>query len=660
MAAPTTSVPRQRVGGTSSVATGSSSGSWGSVRSIAGALPVDAGRPFTRLPASRPVSPASQRRRREATTHRVNGLAASAPSARQTIASLDGRRHAVRSTPERDHVAFDHIVVGSGSSGAAVAAGLATEPDTSVLLLEAGPRDRDPRIRIPAAVTDLWFGPLDWSYVTTPQSGLDGRVDAWPRGRVLGGSSSINAMMYVRGMAADYDAWAAGGATGWDAAAMTETFRALEDDARGPAPHRGVGGPVRIEQQRSPRPVTQAFLDACEELGLPRVADYHVDLDGCGLTAVTQRAGRRWSAADAFLRQPMAEQGSALTVRTGVEVVRVVIEQGRAVGVEVIVDGRLRSARATREVVLSAGTIASPMLLQRSGIGPAEELSELGIEVVADRPAVGQNLQDHVTSGIIARTAGGSLHGADRDPRALLRWLRRHDGPLTSNLGEAVAFLRTRDGELPDIELFTIPSATKDHGRVRFPHHGLTIGAILLRPHSRGRVSLAADPMGPPRIDPGTFSDPEGEDLARLVDGVAFAQRLVTDTTALGGVVERLVDPPALLPDREAIAAHIRATAQTLYHPVGTCRMGSDSDAVVDPELRVIGVDGLRVVDASVMPTLVRGHTHAPALAIGMRGAELIARAWRRGEPGGQHPDEPGGGHLGVGRVPSRDVADGM
>jgi len=533
-------------------------------------------------------------------------------------------------------VVFDHIVVGAGSSGSAVAAGIAARGDTSVLLLEAGPRDRDPRIRIPAAATNLWFSRLDWSFMTTPQAGLDGRVDAWPRGRVLGGSSSVNAMMYVRGMDADYDGWAAAGATGWDAAAMAETFRALEDDDRGAAAHRGVGGPVRIEQQRSPRPVTEAFLDACEELGLPRVADYHLDVDGCSLTAVTQRGGRRWSAADAFLREPIA----GLTIRTGVEVARVVIERGRAVGVEVLVDGRRRFARADREVVLSAGTIQSPVLLQRSGIGPADELRALGIEVVADRPSVGENLQDHVTSGLVAGTARGSLYGADRDPRAMARWLRHHDGPLSSNIAEAIAFFRTRADDLPDIELIAIPAATRDHGRIRYPRHGITIGAILLRPASRGRVSLAPDPTAPPRIDPATFTDPGGEDLERLVDGVAFAQRLVTETTALGGVVEDLIDPPAVLPDREAIAAHIRATAQTLYHPVGTCRMGSDTDAVVDPQLRVNGVDGLRVVDASVMPTLVRGHTHAPALAIGMRGAQIIATA-SSAAPGGHLPDEP-------------------
>ncbi len=531
-------------------------------------------------------------------------------------------------------MAFDHIVVGAGSSGAAVAAGLAAHGDTSVLLLEAGPRDRDPRIRVPAAATQLWFGPLDWSFETTPQAALGGRVDAWPRGRVLGGSSSVNAMMYVRGMDADYDGWAAAGATGWDAAAMTENFRALEDDDRGVAAHRGVGGPIRIEQQRSPRPVTETFLDACEELGLPRVADYHLDVDGCSLTAVTQRNGRRWSAADAFLREPIA----GLTIRSGVEVSRVVIEGGRAVGVEVVVDGRRRFARADREVVLSAGSIQSPLLLQRSGIGPADELRALDIEVVADRPSVGENLQDHVVSGIVAGTAGGSLYGADRDPRALLRWLRHHDGPLSSNIAEAIAFLRTRVDELPDIELIAIPAATTDHGRVRYPRHGVTIGAILLRPASRGRVSLSPDPTAPPRIDPATFTDPEGDDLARLIDGVAFVQRLVTESTALGGVVEQLIDPPAVLADREAIAAHIRATAQTLYHPVGTCRMGSDTDAVVDPELRVNGVGGLRVVDASVMPTLVRGHTHAPALAIGMRGVELIA-ASSSPTPGGLHPD---------------------
>ena len=536
---------------------------------------------------------------------------------------------ALRDQPGEGSVAVDYIVVGAGSAGCAVAAGLAAQPDTSVLLLEAGPRSRDPRVHLPAAASELWFGSLDWAYTTEPQPGLAGRRDHWPRGRLLGGSSAINATMYVRGMDVDYDEWAAAGATGWDAAAMTAAFLELEDDVRGPAPHRGVGGPVRVEHQRDPRPVTLAFLDACEELGLPRVDDYHREPDGCALNMVTQRDGRRWSAVDAFLRDHRPGPGSQLYVRTGVQVDRVAVDAGRAIGVDVTVDGATRFARARREVILSAGTVASPTLLQRSGIGPADDLRALGVDVVVDLPGVGANLQDHVVTGMVAAVRGGSLHGADRDPRSLLAWLRNRRGPLTSSTMEAIGFLRTRDAEpAPDIEVVALPMGIRDHGRVRHPRHALTVGAVLLRPRSRGQVRLASsDPSVAPLVDPRVFTDEGDDDLTRMVDGLAFVQRLLTETSALEPVVEELLEPDRPLTDRAALADHARALAQTLYHPVGTCRIGTDAAAVVDPELRVVGIDGLRVADASVMPTLIRGHTNAPSMAIGMRAARLIAPA---------------------------------
>ncbi len=522
----------------------------------------------------------------------------------------------------------DHIVVGAGAAGCAVAAGLVEQHGATVLLLEAGPTGRDPRLSIPAAASDLWFGRYDWAYETEPQPGLGGRRDTWPRGRVLGGSTAINAMMYVRGMDTDFDEWEACGASGWGAAEMTAAFRRLEDDVRGPADHRGVGGPVRIEHQRDPSPLTTAFLDACEELGIPRVDDYHADPDGCGLTMVTQRVGRRWSAADAFLRPLLRARDPRLILRTDVEVDRIVVEGGRAVGVEAVVDGRRRVARATAGVVLAAGTVESPHLLLRSGIGPAAHLRERGVEVVADLPGVGENLQDHVLSGVAAGTDGDSLYGADRDLGALARYVRRRRGRLTSNLAEAIAFVRTgADEPLPDVELMALPVALRDHGRTRFPEHGLTIGAILLRPESRGRIRLRGTAPGqPPRIDPRTCEDPDGVDLRRLRDGVRWCQRLVTETAALGGRVTHLIEPSRRLTDAAELTAHVRRTVQTLYHPVGTCRIGTDDLAVVDPRLRVHGFDGLWVADASVMPTVPRGHTQATAMAIGDRFArELVS-----------------------------------
>jgi choline dehydrogenase len=527
----------------------------------------------------------------------------------------------------------DYVVVGAGSAGSALAAGLVERTDAHVLLLEAGPPARDPRIGVPAMAADLWFGRLDWAFATEPQPGLAGRVDTWPRGRVVGGSSAINAMMHVRGLDVDFDGWAAAGADGWGAATMAALFLALEDDERGLTAHRGVGGPVRVERQRDPRPLTLAFLDACAELGLPVVDDYHAEPDGAALTMVMQRRGRRLTAAEAFLAPHLPSRRHAplgpgrLTLRTGVLVHRVLVEDGRAVGVEVSVDGKLRSVRVEREVLLAAGAVATPTLLWRSGIGPADELRGLGLDVIADAPAVGADLQDHIASGMVVGTDGGSLYGADRDPRVLARWLTSRRGPATSNLGEAVAFLRTDEAEpAPDVELLAIPAPLLDHGRTRFPQHGLTVAAIVLTPDSRGRVWLrSVDPTAPPVIEPGTFSDPGGRDLARMVSGLRTVQALLTSTRALGHRVTARLSPDGPLADMAAFRAHARATGQTLYHPVGTCRMGTDEAAVVDPLLRVRGVTGLRVADASVMPRIVRGHTNAASMAIGMRAAELIA-----------------------------------
>lgn len=527
----------------------------------------------------------------------------------------------------------DYVVVGAGSAGSAVAAGIVERSDAHVLLLEAGGEARDPRIAIPATASDLWFGRNDWALTTEPQAGLGGRRDTWPRGKVVGGSSAINAMMWVRGLDVDFDGWEAAGADGWGAARMNTLFQRIEDDERGLAPTRGVGGPLRIERQRDPRPLSLAFLDACAELGMPVVDDYHARPDGAALTMVTQQRGRRVTAADAFLAPHRPRRGrpalgpGRLTVRTGATVDRVLVEGGRAVGVEVRVGGAVRRVRAEREVVLAAGTVMTPAILQRSGLGPAEELARHGITVHVDLPGVGADLQDHVAAGMVAATDGGSLHGADRDPRVLARWVARRRGPATSNLGEALAFLRTDESDpAPDVELIAIPAPILDHGRTRFREHGITVGAVVLTPESRGRIVLRGpDPTAPPVIEPGTFSDAQGRDLGRMVSGLRTVQALLTGTRALGGRVTGLLNPRAPLPDTSALRTYARETAQTLYHPVGTCRMGADDAAPVDPQLRVRGVEGLRVADASVMPRLVRGHTNAASIAIGVRAGELLA-----------------------------------
>jgi choline dehydrogenase len=535
----------------------------------------------------------------------------------------------------------DYVVVGAGSAGCALAAGLVERTDAHVLLLEAGPEARDPRIAIPASTGDLWFGRNDWAFVTEAQPGLGGRRDTWPRGRVVGGSSAINAMMWVRGLDVDFDGWESAGATGWGSRRMNELFQTIEDDERGLAPTRGVGGAMRIERQRDPRPLTLSFLDACAELGIPIVDDYHARPDGAALTMVTQRRGRRVTAADAFLaphrpsrRRPALGPGR-LTVRTSTTVDRVLLEDGRAVGVEVRVGPEVRTVRVRKEVILSAGAVMTPVILMRSGIGAASELERHGISVVADREAVGADLQDHVASGMVVGTDGGSLFGADRDPRVLARWLARRTGPATSNLGEAVAFVRSDESEpAPDIELLAIPAALLDHGRTRFPEHGMTVAAIVLTPESRGRIGLrSADPAAPPLVEPGTFSDRDGRDLERMVGGLRTVQALLTETRAFGERITRRLSPRGPLVDVRALRAHARETAQTLYHPVGTCRMGMDEGAVVDTELKVRGVAGLRVADASVMPRIVRGHTNAPSIAIGVRAGQLVSAAADGGLP---------------------------
>ncbi len=526
-------------------------------------------------------------------------------------------------------MAHDYIVVGAGSAGCALAAGLAAKPDTSVLLLEAGPTDRNLQVRVPAAMADLWLSELDWAYDTTPQPGLDGRGDTWPRGKLIGGPASINAMMYVRGLEPDFDAWADAGADGWDAAAMLAAFRRIEDDARGPAEHRGTGGPLHVQPQRDPSPLSLAFLDACAELGIEPTDDYHLDPYGASLAMVTQRPGRRWSAADAFLRPALKARGSQLTVRPDIEVTRIVVEDGRAVGVGAIVRGRRRVTRANSEVIVCAGAVASPTLLQRSGVGPADQLRRVGIDVAVDLPGVGENLADHLSVPSIAAVDGPhSLYGADTEHRHLLRWLTGRRGKLTSNIGEALAFLRP-DGEQPgpDLELIFAPAGIREHGAVEVEQPAVTCGPILLQPASRGSVRLASSEHRiPPLVDPGSLSDPEGEDLRRLVHGARVAQQVLTTTEALGRHVTSLLLPERILDDDAQLAAHVRATAVTLYHPVGTCRIGRDDDplAVVDPQLRVRGVDGLRVADASVLPSLIRGHTNAAAIAVGERAARIV------------------------------------
>jgi choline dehydrogenase len=534
-----------------------------------------------------------------------------------------------------DGLEADYVVVGAGSAGAALAARLSEDPNVSVLLLEAGGPDKALELHVPAAFSKLFRGAYDWNYDTVPQPGLEGRTVYWPRGKTLGGSSSLNAMMWIRGFAADYDEWAdaAGPAWSWDA--LVPYFQRVERTSDPADATQGAHGPQSVEHQRDPRPHTAAFLAAAAEAGHPLTPPNLPAAQGFSQTMVSQRRGGRASTADAYLRP--AKKRRNLRVVTGAHARRVTFEgverEPRATGVYVDIDGITRRARARREVVLAGGAINTPQLLMLSGIGPAEHLAEHGIDVLVDAPDVGANLQDHLVAGLAPAAKGGTLFAAEK-PAELVKYLAARKGMLTSNVGEAYGFVRTdvadRTGApegLPDIEIIFASAPYVGEGLVPTPAHGLTVGAILLRPRSRGTIRLAsADPSAAPLIDPAYLSDPDGIDAETMLAGLAECERLI-DTDALGAVTTGgWVQPEGgeHMTPAERAELSMRRYSHTLYHPVGTARMGTDAASVVDPELRVRGVAGLRVADASVMPTVIRGHTNAPAIVIGEVAADLI------------------------------------
>lgn len=520
----------------------------------------------------------------------------------------------------------DFVIIGAGPAGCVLASRLSADPASRVRLLEAGPAADKSEIRIPAAFNKLFQTPVDWNYRTEPEPNLGGRRLYWPRGKMLGGSSSMNAMMWVRGNPADYDEWAALGNRGWSWLEVLPYFRRAERCARGPADHRGCEGPLHVAEQRSPNPATRAFVAAAEQAGIRRTDDINgPPYEGVDLTQVLQRRGARCSAADAYLKPALRRPNLRLV--TGAHATRIVFEGRRAVGVEYRRAGRTEVARARREVLVAGGAVNSPQLLLLSGVGPAAQLQALGITPVHDLPGVGENLQDHLAVAVIVRCPQPITLAAAESVSSLLRYLLLRRGMLTSNVGEALALVRsTPAAPAPDVELIFAPVPYIDHGLTPPPGHGLTIGVVLLRPASRGRIALrSADPFEAPRIHANYLSDPDGRDLATLLQGTRLAQRVFAMPALAPFVGEPLAPPQPELDDAE-LETYVRARSETLYHPVGSCRMGADPLAVVDAELRVHGVEGLRVVDASVMPTLVRGHTQAPTVMIAEKAADLILR----------------------------------
>ncbi|RSN39698.1 choline dehydrogenase [Amycolatopsis sp. WAC 04197] len=519
----------------------------------------------------------------------------------------------------------DYIVVGAGSAGCALAARLGADPGVKVALVEAGGPDDDPAVKIPVAFPTLFGGAADWDYRSTPQPGLDGRVVRVPRGRMLGGCSSLNANVWTRGHSADFDGWAEAGATGWSYEDIEPYFRRSEhrigDDASAVY---GVDGPLYVEDVRGESEATSAFLDACAELGLPRSAGVNTaDHTGAGRMPTAQRRGERWSAADGYLR---TLDHPGLEVITGLHVRRIVVTDGRATGIEALAsDGSVVSITARREVILSAGAVNSPQLLMLSGIGPAAQLAEHGIDCVADVPGVGLGLQDHVFTPLIVHCPKPVTLASAGDPAAAALYESERRGPLTSNVAEAACFVASDPGRrAPDLEISFLPVAFVDHGVDPPSDHALTIAVVLVQPESSGQVRLrSADPADAPEIDFGTFTDSAGDDLRRLIYGVTIARRML-GTAALAPYVGKSWHPALDLDDARSVERHIRNHTDTVYHLAGTCRMGADENAVVDAELRVRGVAGLRVVDASVMPRITRGHTHAPTVMIAERAADLI------------------------------------
>lgn len=517
---------------------------------------------------------------------------------------------------------YDYVVVGAGSAGSAVAARLSEDPGCRVALLEAGPADRNPLIHIPAAFSELFETRLDWNYRTVNQPKLGGRRIYWPRGQMLGGSSSINAMMWVPGHRADYEEWAAAAGPGWGPEEIGATLRRIEAFTAAPdGTEHGATGPLHVEDLRSPHPLTARFLAACAALGMPGTQ-----------TAVTQHEGRRWSAADAYLKP--ARSRPNLVVHTGALATRILFHDRRAAGVRYLDGRRVGSVAARREVILCGGAVNTPQLLMLSGVGPAEHLKRRGVKIVADLPEVGRNLRDHLAAGLVVRAKDTKTLISGRTPAGFARYVAGRRGPLSSNVGEAYLFTTSREGlDQPDVEVVFAPVAFLDEGLTRPKEHGYTVSAVVQKPLSHGTITLSTlDPTAAPTIDPAYLSDPEGVDYATLKRGVALCEKI-----AASPQLAPFSDGYLLLPDlsgEELHEASIRRHAQTLYHPVGTCRMGGDADSVVDPELRVRGIDGLRVADASVMPTIIRGHTNAPSIVIGEKAAELVKDAERAARKG--------------------------
>ncbi len=529
--------------------------------------------------------------------------------------------------------AFDYVIVGGGSAGCVLAARLSEDPDVTVCLLEAGPVDTSVLIHCPAGLALLaQTGSANWAFETVPQDGLNGRRGYQPRGKVLGGSSSVNAMIYLRGQAEDYDAWAAEGNPGWAWADVLPYFKRAEHNERGADAFHGTGGPLNVKDLTSPNRFGPIFVEAARQAGYDVNPDFNgARQEGVGMYQVTHKNGERFSAAKAYLKPNLTRRN--LTVVTSARTTRLLLEGRRATGVEFRVGTETRAVGARREVLLCAGALQSPQLLMLSGIGPGEHLRSMGIDVRHDQPGVGRHLHDHIDvvqvldAPKLTDLFGLSLPGAVHAIKGIFEWRRYRRGMLTTNFAEAGGFIRSDARERrPDLQLHFVIGKLVDHGRKTVFGHGYSCHVCLLRPQSRGSVTLAsADPNSAPAIDPNFLA--ERDDLDRLVRGFKVMRRILGQPALASHGARELAASSGAQSDAE-IEAFIRNRADTIYHPVGSCRMGPGQLDVVDAELRVRGIDALRVVDASIMPNIVSGNTNAPTIMIAEKAADMIkARA---------------------------------
>ena len=523
---------------------------------------------------------------------------------------------------------FDFVVVGAGSGGCAVAGRLSEDPGTSVALLDAGGKNDNWIVTTPFALILMVAGKVNnWAFETVPQQGLNGRIGYQPRGKGLGGSSAINAMVYIRGHRWDYDHWASLGNAGWSYADVLPYFKRSENNADFDGEYHGKSGPLRVNKLRTGNPVHEIFRQAAQEAQFRVREDFNAeDHEGLGTYQVTQENGERWSAARAYVH-PHIGNRSNLRVETSAQATKILFEGKRAVGVEYMQGKQKKTIRARREVILASGAFQSPHLLLLSGVGDSAQLAQHGIASVHHLPGVGANLQDH-PDFIFSYASdapyffGTSLKGIPRLIRGIGQYRRERRGPITTNFAECGGFLKTRpELEVPDIQLHFGMSIVDNHGRTRHRGTGFSCHVCLLRPESRGTLGLnSADPLAAPRIDPNFLG--EDADLEAMVAGYKTTQRLM-ETPALRALQTKDMFTSDVKTDDD-IRAILRNRVDTVYHPVGTCKMGNDAMAVVDPKLKVHGLDGLRVVDASIMPTLIGGNTNAPTIMIGEKAADMI------------------------------------